>query len=159
MLNNKRALFSRAALVAAAIALVAAPAFAATTTLISSGKVKRGTVVVSKTGLTLYGFTKDSSKSSACNGSCPSTWVPWIANGSATVKAGSGLTQSLVGTIKRSNGQKQITYGGHPLYHFKGDTKAGQQNGQARKLNGGYWYVISKAGKFLKPPSGLIGGY
>jgi predicted lipoprotein with Yx(FWY)xxD motif len=159
MLNDKRALSGRLAILAAGIALAAAPAFAAASTAISSGKVKRGTVVVSKSGLTLYGFTKDSSKSSACNGGCASTWVPWIANGSATVKAGSGLTQSLVGTITRTNGKKQITYGGHPLYHFTGDTKAGQQNGEAQKLNGGNWYVISKAGKFLKPSSGLIGGY
>ena len=143
---------------AAAVCLAAAPAFAATTTVIGTGKVSRGTVVVSKSGLTLYGFTSDRG-SSSCNGGCASTWVPWIANGSVTVKAGSGLNQKLVGTIRRSNGRKQITYGGHPLYHFIGDTQAGQQNGEGKQLNGGYWYVISKQGKFLKPSSGLIGGY
>jgi predicted lipoprotein with Yx(FWY)xxD motif len=157
MLNKKLA--GRLALVAAALVLAAVPAFAATGVVIGSGKVKAGTVVVSKSGLTLYGFTKDSSRSSSCNGSCASTWIPWIANGSVTVKAGSGLNQSLVRTFKRSNGQKQITYNGHPLYHFVGDSKAGQQNGQAKKLNGGNWYVINKAGKFVKPGSGLIGGY
>jgi predicted lipoprotein with Yx(FWY)xxD motif len=159
MLKMKRSALSRVALCASAIALLAAPAFAATSVLIGSGKVKRGTVVVSKTGLTLYGYTMDTSKKSVCNGGCASTWVPWIANGSVSVKAGSGLSQSLVGTITRSNGRKQITYGGHPLYHFAGDKKAGQQNGQDQALKGGYWYVISKQGKFLKPPSQLIGGY
>jgi predicted lipoprotein with Yx(FWY)xxD motif len=159
MRKLKRPLLVRAALCAAALALIAAPAFAASTVVIGSGKVKRGTVVVSKTGLTLYGYTKDTSKKSNCNGSCASTWVPWIANGAVKVKAGSGLSQSLVGTITRSNGRKQVTYGGHPLYHYVGDKKAGQQNGEDKSLSGGYWYVISKQGKFLKPSSGLIGGY
>lgn len=159
MSKMKRPVLGRAALCASAIALLAAPAFAATSVVIGTGKVKRGTVVVSKTGLTLYGYTKDTSRKSVCNGSCASTWVPWIANGSVTVKAGSGLTQSLIGTITRSNGRKQITYGGHPLYHYTGDSKSGQSNGQDKALGGGYWYVISKQGKFLKPSSGLIGGY
>lgn len=157
MLNKKLA--GRLALVTAALVLAAVPAFAATSVVIGSGKVKAGTVVVSRSGLTLYGFTKDSSKSSSCNGSCASTWIPWIANGTVTVKSGSGLNQHLVGTLKRSNGRKQITYNGHPLYHYVGDKKSGQQFGQAKKLNGGNWYVINKAGKFVKPSSGLIGGY
>ena len=157
MLNKKLAV--RLALCATAFVFAAVPALAATSVLLGTGKVKAGTVVVSKAGLTLYGFSKDSSRSSSCNGSCASTWIPWIANGSVTVKSGSGLNQRLVGTLRRSNGQKQITYGGHPLYHFLGDKKAGQQSGQAQKLNGGNWYVINKQGKFVKPSLGLIGGY
>ena len=82
-----------------------------------------------------------------------------MANGTVTVKPGSGLNQSLVGTITRSGTQKQITYGGHPLYHYVGDKKAGQQNGQDLKQFGGYWYVVSKSGSLLKPSSGLVGGY
>ncbi len=159
MFKTKRAVVSRVGLITAVATLAAVPALAATsTTVLGSGKVQRGTVVVSKTGLTLYAFTKDTSKRSACTGSCASTWVPWMANGTATVKAGSGLNQKLVGTISRS-GSKQITYGGHPLYRFTGDKKAGQQNGQAKKQFGGSWYVVSTGGSLLKPSSGLVGGY
>ncbi len=159
MLKSKRAVLTRLGLITAVAALAAAPAIAATTTVIGTGKVQRGTVVVSKSGLTLYAFTKDSSKKSACTGSCASTWVPWMANGTVTVKAGSGLNQKLVGTITRSGSQKQITYGGRPLYHYTGDKKAAQQNGQAKNQFGGYWYVVSKTGSILKPSSGLVGGY
>ena len=159
MSKTKRAVLTRLGLITAAGALAAAPALAATTTTISTGTVKRGTVVVSKSGLTLYAFSKDSSKKSVCTGSCASAWVPWMANGTVTVKSGSGLSQNLVGTITRSGTQKQITYGGHPLYHYVGDKNAGQSNGQAQKQFGGYWYVVSKSGSLLKPSSGLVGGY
>ncbi len=158
MLNNRRLVPSVAA-VAAAAAMAAAPAIGATTTVLGTGTVKRGTVVVSKSGLTLYGFSKDSSKKSACTGSCASTWIPWIVRGTVTIKAGSGLSQSKLGTVTRSNGQKQITYGGNPLYHYTGDSKKGQQNGQDKRQFGGYWYVVGKNGKLLKPSSNLVGGY
>ena len=159
MLNKKRFVVPGVAAIVAAAALAAAPAMAASSTVIGTGKVKRGTVVVSKSGWTLYGFSKDSSKTSACTGSCASTWIPWIAHGSVSAKSGSGLNQKLLGTITRSNGQKQITYGGHPLYHYVGDTKAGQQNGQDKKGFSGTWYVVGKSGKFLKASSNLVGGY
>ncbi len=154
MLKTKRAVLTGLGLITAVGTLAAAPALAATTTVIGTGTVKRGTVVVSKSGLTLYAFSKDSSKKSACTGSCASAWVPWMANGTVTVKPGSGLNQSLVGTITRSGTQKQITYGGHPLYHYVGDKKAGQQNGQDLKQFGGYWYVV---GKSRLGPEALLG--
>lgn len=158
MLKTKRAVLIRMGLITAVAMLAAAPAVAVTTTVIGTGKVRAGTVVVSKSGLSLYAFTKDSSTRSNCTGSCASTWVPWLANGSVVVKAGSGLNQALVGKITRSGGQKQITYGGHPLYRYTGDTRAGQQNGQGRNQFGGKWYLVGKRGSLLRP-SGLVGGY
>ena len=52
-----------------------------------------------------------------------------------------------------------MTYGGHPLYRYKGDTKAGQQNGQNKNQFGARWYVVGKNGKWIKPGGGLVGGY
>jgi predicted lipoprotein with Yx(FWY)xxD motif len=145
-----------AATTAVAIPTVAA---ASSSTVLSSGKVSRGNVVVNSSGLTLYGYTKDTKNSSACNGSCTSVWVPVLTHGSTVVKSGSGLKQSLVGKFKRSNGAFQVTYNGHPLYHYRGDSKAGQQNGENKSLAGGHWYVVGVGGKLLKPSNGLIGGY
>jgi predicted lipoprotein with Yx(FWY)xxD motif len=144
----------------AAIAVAAAPAvaFAGSSTTIGSGKVKAGTVVVSSSGLTLYSFAHDSKNKSTCYGACAKVWIPLTTKGSVVIKSGSGLSQTLVGTAKRTDGTTQVTYGGHPLYHYKGDTKAGQQNGQNKNQFGGHWYVVGKNGKWIKP-AGLVGGY
>ncbi len=166
MSNKKLALLGRGGLCAAVATLAAVPAIATasspraagTTTVLSTGKVKRGTVVVSASGRTIYGFSSDHGKST-CYGSCATVWTPFMANGKLLVKNGSGLSQSLVGRTKRTNGAYQLTYGGHPLYLYTGDKKIGQQNGQAKNQFGGSWYVISKSGQLLKPSAGLVGGY
>jgi predicted lipoprotein with Yx(FWY)xxD motif len=144
----------------AAIAAAAAPAvaIASSSTTIGSGKVKAGTVVVNSSGLTLYSFAHDSKNKSTCYGQCAKAWIPLTTKGSVVLKSGSGLSQTLVGKAKRTDGTTQVTYGGHPLYRYTGDTKAGQQNGQNKKQFGGHWYVVGKNGKWIKP-AGLVGGY
>ncbi len=151
------------ALVAGALAAaLALPtlADARSTTALGSGKVTRGTVVVNTWGVTLYAFTNDRAAASACNSGCDIAWRPLAAKGSLVVKPGSGLKQSLVGKLKRADGSYQVTYAGHPLYRYTGDTKAGQQNGENKTLNGGHWYVLGAArGTLLKPRPHLFGGY
>lgn len=166
MSNKKLALLGRGGLCAAVATMAAVPAIATasapratgTTTVLNTGKVKRGTVVVSATGRTIYGFSSDHGKST-CYGNCAKVWTPFMANGNVLVKSGSGLSQRLVGRTKRTNGLYQATYGGHPLYLYTGDKRVGQQNGEAKKQFGGSWYVISPSGALLKPSSNLVGGY
>ena len=57
---------------------------------------------------------------------------------------------SLLGTSKRADGTKQVTYKGHPLYYFIQDKKAGETNGQNVDAFGAEWYVISPAGKKIE---------
>jgi predicted lipoprotein with Yx(FWY)xxD motif len=40
-----------------------------------------------------------------------------------------------------------VTYAGHPLYRFFGDTKRGQTNGEGLKDFGAAWYVLMPSGK------------
>lgn len=150
---------TRIGLCAAILAATPAVALASSSTVISSGKVKAGTVVVNSSGLTLYSFSHDTKNKSTCYGSCAKTWIPLTTKGSVVVKSGSGLTQTLVGKAKRTDGSTQVTYNGHPLYRYKGDTKAAQQNGQNKKQFGAHWYVVGKNGKWIKPGGGLVGGY
>lgn len=152
---------TRIGLCAAIAVATAAPtvAIASSSTVIGSGTVKAGTVVVNSGRLTLYAFTGDSKDKPTCNGNCAKVWIPLTTKGSVVVKSGSGLSQQLAGKARRTDGSEQVTYGGHPLYHFTGDTKPGQQNGQNKKLNGGRWFVVGKSGKLIKPNSGLVGGY
>jgi predicted lipoprotein with Yx(FWY)xxD motif len=151
----------RLVLCSALATAVAVPAIAvaATSTVLTTHKVSRGTVVASPSGLTLYGFVADDkTHKPTCFGGCAGAWPPLIAKGSVAVSSNSGLNAKLVGRVKRSNGVYQVTYAGHPLYRYAGDTKAGQQNGQNRKQYGARWYVIGKNGNYLKPVT-LVGGY
>ncbi len=86
-----------------------------------------GSILVDANGMTLYRFHKDSANKSACSGTCAGIWPPLIVSGKPS--AGSGVTGNL-GTLKRSNGQEQVTCNGFPLYTFSGDKAAGNTNGQ-----------------------------
>ena len=54
-----------------------------------------------------------------------------------------GVTARMIGT---ATGSSQVTYAGHPLYWFSGDTKPGDTNGEGLDDFGGEWYAISPAG-------------
>jgi predicted lipoprotein with Yx(FWY)xxD motif len=132
--------------VVAAGALAATAAVASTnmSSSISLRTTKVGKVIVAANGRTLYLFTADKATKSGCYGKCATYWPPLIAQ---TPTAGTGLKASLVGTTKRNDGTLQVTYGGHPLYFFAPDKKAGDVNGQGFVHFGGAWWVVSAAGE------------
>ena len=104
-------------------------------------KVGSATVLADSKGLTLYWFVPDTSTKSNCNGSCIHYWPPVT----GPVTAGSGVTGHL-GTITRSNGTKQATWDGHPLYTYIGDTAPGTDKGNGLNLSGGVWHAIILTG-------------
>jgi predicted lipoprotein with Yx(FWY)xxD motif len=121
-------------------------AHAAKAAVIQLKKVgKLGKVLVNGHGQTLYLFEKDKHGKSACSGECASQWPPAFTTGKP--KAGSGVNASLLGTTKRKGGKTQVTYNGHPLYAYFGDSKAGQANGEGSKAFGAEWYVLNAKGK------------
>jgi predicted lipoprotein with Yx(FWY)xxD motif len=140
------------ALAAAGVAAAAAVTHQSTSSkgTVNLHKTKLGKVLATKSGMTLYLFVADRHGKSACYGKCASFWPPLLAKGKPT--AGTGVKASRLGTVKRKNGTKQVTYAGHPLYHFVEDKKAGQTNGQAVQK---VWWVVSAAGKKIttKPPA------
>jgi predicted lipoprotein with Yx(FWY)xxD motif len=104
-----------------------------------------GRIVVDGRGRTLYLFEKDRHGQSACSGVCAAYWPPLLTNGKSN--AVDGAKRSLLGTIRRTDGSRQVTYAGHPLYLFSGDGKSGQTNGEGLTDFGGGWYVLTPAGK------------
>jgi predicted lipoprotein with Yx(FWY)xxD motif len=148
MLNKKVALVALTALVLAGAG--AATAAAVTRSQTSGGtvtlhKTKLGKVLATRSGLTLYLFKADKSGKSSCYGQCATYWPPLLKKG--TLTAGTGLKAKLLGTTKRKNGTRQVTYSGHPLYRFKLDKHAGEVEGQAEDFFGGKWYAVSAAGR------------
>ena len=56
--------------------------------------------------------------------------------------AGYGMLPVSVTTITRTDGSHQLTYNGHPLYTYIGDTAPGQASGNNLNLNGGLWHEV-----------------
>lgn len=104
-----------------------------------------GTILTDPNGNTLYVFMNDTGDTSTCTGDCAATWPALIATGE--VKGGGAVDASLLGTSARDDGTMQVTYNGHPLYHFSGDQAPGDTHGQGI---GGIWFVVSPAGDPIK---------
>jgi predicted lipoprotein with Yx(FWY)xxD motif len=134
---------------AAALAVTAAPMAAEqagpTLTVRSSAY---GKVLFDGRGFVLYGFTKDPRKRSACSGACAKAWPPYVVRG--PVRAGAGVKASLLGTIRRANGTRQVTYAGRPLYYYVGDKKPRQILCQNVREFGGLWLVVRPSGKLVQ---------
>ena len=121
---------------------------ASRTAAVSTAKTGLGKVIVNSRGRTLYLFEKDRRRHSACGGSCAAYWPPLLARGKPI--AGGGAKQSLIGTIKRANGARQVTYAGHPLYTYVLDTKRGQTKGEGSTLFGAGWDALTPSGKKIE---------
>jgi len=113
---------SPAASTAASAAATASPA-AMGTTVHTSTNAKFGKILVDASGRTLYTFDQDTGTTSACTGSCATTWPP------LTISSGTPTGASGLGTVKRADGSTQVTYKGKPLYTFASDASAGDATG------------------------------
>jgi predicted lipoprotein with Yx(FWY)xxD motif len=100
-----------------------------------------GTVLVDGNGMTLYLFESDTGSSSTCTGTCAETWPALVTAGDAT--ASGKASASMLGTTTRDDGSTQVTYDGHPLYLYSGDTAPGEANGQDV---GDVWYAVTAQG-------------
>jgi predicted lipoprotein with Yx(FWY)xxD motif len=128
-----------------------APAEAGPAVEVSSANVSGlGEVLVNDEGMTLYVFAPDKAKAVTCEGSCASVWPPLKLEGGQKAGAAGKVRAPLLGSDPDPEGGEVVTYAGWPLYSYVADTEPGQANGQAINLNGGYWYVITPAGKVIK---------
>jgi predicted lipoprotein with Yx(FWY)xxD motif len=100
-----------------------------------------GTVLVDGNGMTLYLFESDTGSNSTCTGTCAETWPALVTSGDAS--ASGNASASMLGTMTRDDGSTQVTYNGHPLYLYSGDTAPGDANGQDV---GDVWYAVTAQG-------------
>ena len=92
----------------------------------------------------MYLWTKDSDGMSACSGACAGAWPPVTTTG--TVTASGEAKSSDLSTITRSDGTKQVTYDGHPLYYYSGDSGPGTASGQGSDSFGAKWWLVAPTG-------------
>jgi len=108
-----------------------------------------GTFLVDAKGRALYLWDADHGSKSTCSGACAQAWPP-LTTTAATPKASGATKASLLGTTKRADGSREVTYAGHPLYYYEGDTTPGQTTGQGSDSFGSPWWVVSPAGKAIQ---------
>jgi len=146
------------ALTCTAVAL-AAPA----RTQVSMRSTTLGSVLVDSRGHTLYVFDLDRGTKSSCTGACTASWHAFLT--SSKPAALHGVPAAKLGMAKRANGKFQVTFMGHPLYFFVGDTKAGDVHGASIA----HWAALSPTGAKLRaaapktptpaPPTTTAPGY
>jgi predicted lipoprotein with Yx(FWY)xxD motif len=139
-------------LVVALAALAAVPATcagagAATRATLTVQSSDYGPVLWDGANRALYAFTADRRGRSNCSGACAKAWPPYYASG--TLRAGKGVKQTLIGTTRRADGRRQVTYAGRPLYYYVGDGK-GRILCQNVNEYGGDWLVVRGSGKLVR---------
>ena len=141
---------------AAAVAILASSSALASKSAVAKPTVTTkklrglGVVLVNSRGRTLYMFVPDKQKRVTCKGTCARYWPPLKLKKGQRPTAGGTARKKLLGSDPNPSGGRVVTYNRWPLYTYIADTKAGQATGQAIKLNGGYWYVLSPAGRVIK---------
>jgi predicted lipoprotein with Yx(FWY)xxD motif len=113
-------------------------------TVIETASSSAGAVLTNGSGRSVYLWAKDTGNMSNCNGACAGAWPAVTTTGSAT--ASGGAKASDLGTITRSDGSKQVTYDGHPLYYFSGDSGPGAATGQGSDGFGAKWWLVAPTG-------------
>lgn len=121
-------------------------------TIVQTRSSDLGQILVDAQGRTLYLFGKDTGAASTCSGACAADWPPVPVVG--TPHASGGATAASIGVITASDGRTQLSYAGHPLYYFVGDSSAGQTHGQGINEFGAKWWVLDSSGaKVTAAPS------
>jgi predicted lipoprotein with Yx(FWY)xxD motif len=112
-------------------------------------QVSLGTVLTGPSGNTLYVLVSAQGTPVPCTGSCLSAWPPLTMASGTTPQAGSGVSASLA-VMSLSDGTKQVTASGDPLYYYSGDSGSGQVKGEGINSFGGIWYAVQPNGQLAK---------
>jgi predicted lipoprotein with Yx(FWY)xxD motif len=108
-----------------------------------------GKVIWDGRGFALYAFTRDRRGGpSRCYGACARAWPVYYSK--AALRAGPGVKRSLIGTVRRRDGRRQITYNGWPLYYYIGERSPGVILCQNVDEFGGLWLVVRPSGKLVR---------
>jgi predicted lipoprotein with Yx(FWY)xxD motif len=113
-----------------------------------------GTVLATNSGRPLYLLSSDPPGKTGCTGTCTQEWTPLTESGDPT--ASTGAKSSLLSSLKRSDGGRQVLYNGHALYTY---ARAGASltGGAGEKGDGGTWYLVDPTGKAITTTA--VGGY
>jgi predicted lipoprotein with Yx(FWY)xxD motif len=124
-------------------AAVAAPVVS-TGTSVKVVRSQFGRIVADGRGQALYYFSRERGRASRCYGACARAWPPVQARGRPV--AGAGARAALLDTTARRDGTRQLTYAGHPVYLYVGDSPGRVLCHEVTEF-GGVWRVIRADGR------------
>jgi len=110
-----------------------------------------GSILTDADGLSLYFFSRDTKDNSECLGGCLNAWPVFYQE---DIVVGTGLEASDFATIDRTDGSKQTTYKGWPLYYYASDAAAGDSTGDGV---GSVWYIAKPDYSVMYVRAQLVG--
>lgn len=109
-------------------------------TIMIATNQKLGNYLVDSDGMTLYYLEGESTSTIKCNGMCLSFWPAFDVK---SIVVPAGINPSDFQIFTRSDGTKQVSYEGKPLYYFVRDAHRGDIFGNDLKDPFGVWYAIT----------------
>jgi len=106
-----------------------------------------GVIYANSTGFSLYTFDNDITSDSTCYNQCAIRWPALTVTSTYGIRAPFGVST-------RTDGKKQLTLNGHPLYTFANDLAAGDVNGEGI---GGVWHLARPEAAHISTPSATVG--
>lgn len=141
-------------LVPSLVALVVAAVFAGTdaaapgaTPTVAVRGSDYGRILFDGANRALYAFTRDPRGKATCYGACAEAWPPYLVR--KPLRAGPGTMRSLLGTTRRRDGTRQLTYAGKPLYYYQHDPRGKVLCQNVREF-GGLWLVVRPSGVLVR---------
>lgn len=103
-----------------------------------------GSYLTDSAGTSLY-YIEGDTDGSKCVDACADTWPPFLVEGAMPGNT-PGLDAGMVGVVTRADGSTQVSYNGHPLYRYSGDSGTSSTAGHGVEDQWGHWYLITPAG-------------
>jgi len=103
-----------------------------------------GRILAARRGQAVYLFDKETSARSECYGACAKAWPPVLTKGRPVARK--GAKASLLGTTRRRDGTRQVTYRGQPLYYYVADAPGRVLCHDVAEF-GGTWLVLRSSGR------------
>jgi predicted lipoprotein with Yx(FWY)xxD motif len=145
-MSCRRLIVAALAVALAPLGTAATPAAAAERTKISLRGSDFGQMLWAPGRQAIYMFENDKPGRSRCHGNCAKAWPPVLTR--KRPRAAAGVDSELLGTTKRRNGDRQVTYAGRPLYTYAHEGR-NQVFCHDVRLNGGFWWVVGADGQAL----------
>jgi predicted lipoprotein with Yx(FWY)xxD motif len=103
-------------------------------------------------GRALYMWYADTQggTTSACYDACAKAWPPAIIESEVSVEFTQRADEVQIGEIMRTDGTRQLTFNGWPLYYFYKDTGAGETFGQGLDGFGALWWLMRPDGSIIE---------